>query len=188
MVFNQILLVDRIIFYWIWHCCFQIVQSNQIVKHNIRFSVEIGNVIHQIQIERGTTALYISSNGDPFIKPRLLALYEKTDEAIAALSKWIPIGGSSVFKTRKAFQENINKFRTNLNPDNLTLRDVIDFYSEKNAEFIRMIGKSINMEKPFKFWTDLTAYQMLIFSKEQAGIERALGSTYFARGKYILIT
>jgi hypothetical protein len=158
---------------------FQIVRANQVVKYNIMFSVEIGSVIHQIQIERGTTALYVSSNADPFIKPRLLALYMKTDKAIAALSKWIPVDGSD---TRKAFQEDINIFRAEVKAKNLTLREVINFYTEKNAAFIRMIGKSINMEKAFKFWTDLTAYQMLIFSKEQAGIERALGSTYFARG------
>ncbi|KAH3825297.1 hypothetical protein DPMN_127170 [Dreissena polymorpha] len=45
-----------------------------------------------------------------------------------------------------------------------------------------MIGRSLNLRKPFNFWVDLASYQRLIISKEQAGIERALGSTYFARG------
>ncbi|KAH3817449.1 hypothetical protein DPMN_118985 [Dreissena polymorpha] len=45
-----------------------------------------------------------------------------------------------------------------------------------------MIGRSLNLRKPFAFWVDLASYQNLIISKEQAGIERALGSTFFARG------
>lgn len=85
--------------------------------------------------------------------------------------------------TRAKFHEKIRQFRSNLNPRNATLRQIVDFYTDNNAIFISMIGKSINMKKKFTFWTDLTAYQMLSFSKEQAGIERALGSTLFARGK-----
>lgn len=156
------------------------------MKDNILFSVEISKVIHQLQIERGTTALYVSSGGDPFVKPRILAVYRETDSAITALSKWIPIYEHDTFETRERFHEQVKEFRLDLNPRNATLRQVIDFYTSKNAVFIRMIGRSINMKKRFQFWTELTAYQMLIFSKEQAGIERALGSTYFARGQFPL--
>ena len=70
-----------------------------------------------------------------------------------------------------------------MQPENATLEEVIGFYTQDNKVFIEMIGKSINFQKSVSYWTTLVAYQMLIMSKEQAGIERALGSTYFARGK-----
>lgn len=117
------------------------------------------------------------------MKPRLVKLYLETDNAIAALSHWISIPDPDYFLSRDTFQNAITNFRDNLDPNNITLKDAIGFYSGHNSIFISMIAQSLNLKKPFQFWTDLTSYQMLIFSKEQAGIERALGSTYYARGK-----
>ncbi|KAH3822149.1 hypothetical protein DPMN_123920 [Dreissena polymorpha] len=52
----------------------------------------MSDVVHAMQIERGTTALYVSSNDDPFIRSRLLKVYQDTDAAISNLSKWVSIG------------------------------------------------------------------------------------------------
>ncbi|KAH3825327.1 hypothetical protein DPMN_127201 [Dreissena polymorpha] len=86
------------------------------------------------------------------------------------------------FQTKYSFQRHISKFRSDLGSRNVTLSEVINFYSDDNGDFVAMIGRSLNLRKPFNFWVDLASYQRLIISKEQAGIERALGSTYFARG------
>ena len=158
--------------------------ENQAIIEDVLFSLEVGSIIHQTQIERGTTALYVSSDGDPFLLPRLETLYQLTDSSISSLSKWIPLNHTH-FGSREQYHEAIREFRSNLDPYNATLREVIGFYTQDNRVFIEMIGKSINVEKSVSYWTSLVAYQMLIMSKEQAGIERALGSTYFARGKNI---
>ncbi|XP_052212377.1 receptor-type guanylate cyclase daf-11-like [Dreissena polymorpha] len=160
----------------------QTFQQNRDVQEIIRFSVEISDVIHAMQIERGTTALYVSSNDDPFLHSRLLNVYQDTDAAISILSKWISIGSKEFFQTKYSFQRHISEFRSDLVSRNVTLSEVINFYSDDNGDFVAMIGRSLNLRKPFNFWVDLASYQRLIISKEQAGIERALGSTYFARG------
>ena len=152
----------------------------------MHFSLEIGRVIHQTQIERGTTALYISSGGNPVLLPRLRNLYSQTDNAIDSLSRWIPLDKDH-FESHDAYHEAIRKFRADLQPENATLVQVIGFYTRDNKVFIEMIGKSINFQKSVSYWTNLVAYQMIIMSKEQAGIERALGSTYFARGEIFYI-
>ncbi|KAH3823394.1 hypothetical protein DPMN_125193 [Dreissena polymorpha] len=159
------------------------VQQNREVQDSIRFSVEISAVVHAMQIERGTTALYVSSKGDPFVRPRLLNFYRDTDIALGGLSKWISIDSSAFFQTKATFQRHISDFRSDLDPLNATLRQVINFYSDHIAIFIAMIGRSLNLRKPFNFWVELASYQNLILSKEQAGTERALGSTYFTRGQ-----
>ena len=138
-------------------------------------------MIHSLQIERGTTALFVSSKGDPYVKPRLKILYKNTDNAITAMSSWIT---SVEFSSREEFHNEIIYFRDQLDPKNISLTKAIGFYTDRNTIFINMIARSLNLKKPFSFWTDITSYQMLIFSKEQAGIERALGSTYFARGLF----
>ena len=164
----------------------QEIESNSVLGKNVQFSIEIGEVIHYIQIERGTTALFISAEGDPYLIPRLQGQYEKTDIALSKLSKWIPISNPPFFMSRGAFREKIQEFRDTLDPQNATLKEVISFYTDHNAVFIDMIAESINSASEVPFWTDEVAYQMCIISKEQAGIERALGSTYFARGKLCL--
>ncbi|XP_052285331.1 speract receptor-like [Dreissena polymorpha] len=161
----------------------QIVQLNREVKDSIMFSVEISAVVHAMQIERGTTALYVSSNGDTFVRTRLPNCYRETDTAFDGLSKWVSIDSNAVFQTKVILQRRIRDFRSNLDPLNTNLKQVIEFYSEVNAAFIAMIGRSLNLRKPFNFWIDLVSYQKLMISKEQAGIERALGSTYFAQGQ-----
>ena len=157
-------------------------KENQAIIEDVLFSLELGSVIHQTQIERGTTALYVSSNGDPFLVPRLENLYKLTDSSIKSLTKWIPLNHHH-FESREQYHAAIRHFRSNLDPHNATLRTVVGFYTRDNRVFIEMIGKSINVDKSVSYWTSLVAYQMLIMSKEQAGIERALGSTYYARGK-----
>jgi hypothetical protein len=62
------------------------------------------------------------------------------------------------------------------------LNAVIQFYTEINVKLIELMSDRVRMKRPFSFWTELAAYQLIIASKEEAGIERALGSTYFARG------
>ncbi|XP_052212358.1 uncharacterized protein LOC127831412 [Dreissena polymorpha] len=158
-------------------------QQNRNVQERIRLSVEVGDVVHAMQIERGTTALYVSSKGDPFIRSRLLSSHRDTDTAIGNMSKWINIDPKAFFETKSSFQRHLIEFRSELDTRNVTLREVMDFYTADNAVFITMIGRSLNLRKPFNFWVDLASYQNLVISKEQAGIERALGSTYYARGQ-----
>ncbi|KAH3817435.1 hypothetical protein DPMN_118971 [Dreissena polymorpha] len=62
------------------------------------FSVEISAVVHAMQIERGTTALYVSSNGDTFVRTRLPNCYRETDTAFDGLSKWVSIDSNAVFQ------------------------------------------------------------------------------------------
>lgn len=166
-------------------CAFQTLQSNQYVQESIAFSLEVSELVHAIQIERGSTALYVSSGGDPFLRPKLLALYRDTDNAIYALSKWVPVANSKDFASKEVFRNSINEFRDKLDPLIITLKDVIDFYTADSTFFIDLVSNSLNLQRPFPYWAELVSYQMLIYSKEQAGIERALGSTYFARGNYM---
>ncbi|XP_052212261.1 uncharacterized protein LOC127831333 [Dreissena polymorpha] len=160
----------------------QIVRINRELKDSIRFSVEISDVVHAMQKERGTTTLYVSSNGDTYVRT-LLNFYLDTDTAFGGLSKWVSIDSNAFFQTKVTLQRRISDFRSDLNPLKTNQKQVIEFYSDVNAAFIALIGRSLNIRKPFNFWIDLVSYQKLIISNEQAGIERALGSTYFAQGQ-----
>lgn len=152
------------------------------LKENVQFSLEVAKIIHHIQIERGTTALYVTSDGDQFVKQRLSLLYQNTDVSVEVLANMGPNYKLEQIVSRTNLQERIKGFRSTLGINNITLRDVIVFYTDINTALSTTIGVNINVEIPFTYWAELTAFQLLLTGKEQAGIERALGSTYFARG------
>ncbi|XP_055957382.1 atrial natriuretic peptide receptor 2 [Patella vulgata] len=66
---------------------------------------------------------------------------------------------------------------------NQTIQSVIDFYTVKNTLLIKWTGASIRKANGH-VWRQSVGYHLLILSKEQAGIERALGSTFFAKGGF----
>lgn len=151
-----------------------------VVKEGIQSSVQISEMIHKVQIERGTTAFYLSTGGDPFVKQRLVTIYKHTNVALASLS-----GVTRVFDNPTSageFLEHITTFRNDLDPENTTVREVIEFYTDINTVLISKMEEFVKMESQYHLWTELIAYELLILSIEEVGIERALGSTYFARG------
>ncbi|CAC5405331.1 Guanylate cyclase 32E,Guanylate cyclase soluble subunit beta-2,Receptor-type guanylate cyclase gcy-19,Head-specific guanylate cyclase,Retinal guanylyl cyclase 2,Heat-stable enterotoxin receptor,Olfactory guanylyl cyclase GC-D,Atrial natriuretic peptide receptor 2,Receptor-type guanylate cyclase gcy-9,Receptor-type guanylate cyclase Gyc76C,Soluble guanylate cyclase 89Da,Receptor-type guanylate cyclase gcy-18,Receptor-type guanylate cyclase gcy-28,Receptor-type guanylate cyclase gcy-29,Receptor-type guanylat len=151
------------------------------IREKISFSVEIGLLVHFLQIERGTTALYISSGGNPLVLTDLQTNRLKTDSSLDSLRDWITLSSPSQFRSRDAYRIHLQNYRDNLDHLNTTINAVIKFYSNDNALIIGWVGSSVKESNSAIAWQSLTAYHMLLISKEEAGIERALGSTFYAR-------
>ncbi|XP_071145724.1 uncharacterized protein [Mytilus edulis] len=152
------------------------------VREKILFSVEIGLLVHFLQIERGTTALYISSGGSPLVFTSLKTKRLDTDSSLEALNGWITLSSPSQFQSREAYRAHLRTYRDNLDPINTTINAAIKFYSNDNELIIGWVGSTVQESNSETSWQLLTAYHMLLLSKEEAGIERALGSTFYARG------
>jgi hypothetical protein len=148
---------------------------NNQIKDSLYYSIELGKLVHELQLERGTTALFLSAD---VTYEHLVAQYNKTNLKIKILTKWQPLQEPDYFQSRDSFIDHIRKFRSY----NFTLNQALQFYSDIIAIFETLMTESMDYEHPFTSWGDFTAYKLLIFSKEQAGIERALGSAYYARG------
>lgn len=159
------------------------VKRTAVIRDNILFSIETANVIHTAQLERGNTALYIGSDGDSSVYSKLKQKYNDTDAAIASLTMWPELRDSpEYFRTRKMFHDRIKAFRASVHPSNTTVKGVIDFYSKDIAVIISWVADSIKFSRNSDLWQTLVSYHMLILSKEEAGVERALGSTFYAQG------
>lgn len=161
----------------------KVVSQQKSVKDNISFSVEIGLLVHYLQLERGATALYISSGGSNLVLTSLESNRLKTDIALDSLTKWISVTCPSHFLTLKAYRVRLQDFRKKLKPTNTTIKAAVEFYSNDNDVMIDWVGLTVKDSESETTWQELTAYHMLLLSKEQAGIERAVGSTFFARGR-----
>ncbi|XP_063410504.1 uncharacterized protein LOC134693590 [Mytilus trossulus] len=162
----------------------KVVSQQKSVRDNISFSVEIGLLVHYLQLERGATALYISSGGSNLVLTSLESNRLKTDIALDSLTKWISVTCPTHFLTRKAYQVRLQDYRKKLEPTNTTIKAAVEFYSNDNDVMIDWVGLTVKDSESETTWQELTAYHMLLLSKEQAGIERAVGSTFFARGSF----
>ncbi|CAG2187477.1 Receptor-type guanylate cyclase gcy-9,Receptor-type guanylate cyclase gcy-27,Receptor-type guanylate cyclase gcy-7,Receptor-type guanylate cyclase gcy-22,Receptor-type guanylate cyclase gcy-11,Guanylyl cyclase GC-E,Receptor-type guanylate cyclase gcy-17,Retinal guanylyl cyclase 1,Receptor-type guanylate cyclase gcy-12,Receptor-type guanylate cyclase daf-11,Guanylate cyclase 2G,Olfactory guanylyl cyclase GC-D,Receptor-type guanylate cyclase gcy-3,Receptor-type guanylate cyclase gcy-23,Guanylyl cyclase, memb len=157
------------------------------VEADIKFSVEIGLLVHNLQIERGITALYVSS-GRMDILPALQNKRTMTDISLLTLGKWISLSTPRYFQSRKTYFQRLREYRNTFDNLNKSSSEVIRFYSYNNDVILDWLGSVITDAKYITgtSWQPLVAYHMILLSKEQAGMERALGGVYYAKGSVVL--
>ena len=143
----------------------------------ISFSIELGQLVHK---------LYLSSLG-PDTKTYLLKRYLETDEKLEALSSWpvnLDINKQEQFSTKRNFQRYLTQHRNELDLLGYTVFDEIDFYTDSLRILMRWLYDALNETRYSTRWKAIVAYQKVVFCKEDAGIERALGSYFFSNGGF----
>ncbi|XP_002742255.1 uncharacterized protein LOC100378048 [Saccoglossus kowalevskii] len=162
------------------------------VQERVEVSIhDAGTFVHRLQIERGTTALYISSNRGEILKV-LQEQYHRTDAAIEHMAYWYTLtvqlenGETEVFQTKEGFQSHLANFRANLelNPNTITLEETLEFYTVYIETIISWLKEDFSIYNDGALWSDLVAYETLVLAKEHIGVERALGGTFFAMGGF----
>lgn len=154
------------------------------VRDSISFSVQISGVIHALQKERGSTALFVSSEGSPEVFDDLTRYkYVETDDALNSVQGWKKITSSpSYLDSRQVLHNYIIENRRNLNGKTSPIDEQITFFSDVNKALIQILVDGIIIAKNLPQWNDLVAFHLLIHGKEMTGKERAIGSTFFGRG------
>lgn len=160
----------------------------QSIETSVLFSMETGKVVHFAQIERGTSAMYISSNENIFMYETLKMTYEDTDEAIGLLSGWPVMSEEDPphFRSKETYFAKIKDYRHAVLINNMTVSEIIRLYSVDNAIILGWLAKDVQFSVSRDIWRTLVAYHLLLLAKDEAGVERALGSTFYAKGMYAL--
>ncbi|XP_060082275.1 uncharacterized protein LOC132561594 [Ylistrum balloti] len=155
------------------------------IQNGIHTSLEVGSIIHRLQIERGVSVTYLSSNGDSVVYDMLLSVYVLTDKAIEEVPVWPSNNDiSTYFKSKLAYSKRILKFRELVMNNNVTLFRVIELYSELNAVIIEWIAGVVNLALTGQLSRSMIAYHMLLLAKDETGVERAIGSSFFEKGNF----
>ena len=155
------------------------------VRNTVKFSTELGDLIHNLQYERDMSALYVSSIR-PETKAFLVETYPKTDNSIERLTVW-PVSRDSVrpeFQSREKLQLFLNRHRYQLDSERLTVRGEINLYSTLISELIEWLYNAISESRSGDVWKQLVSYIEIITAKENFGIERALGAIYYTKGRF----
>ncbi|XP_072015890.1 uncharacterized protein [Amphiura filiformis] len=165
-------------------------QAMKHVRQRIKSGLEdFSLLIHRLEIERGTTALYLSSKSDEIYQD-LQDTYIFTDKSLANILHWNPsdIDGQSqatpqYFESQETFLRYIESFRTHLNPNTTTLYEEMTFYTNV-IDLIKRRLSDFQIATSQGIWPKLVSYELLVQAKGHAGVKRALGSTFYATGGF----
>ncbi|XP_054770600.1 uncharacterized protein LOC129278477 [Lytechinus pictus] len=157
------------------------------VRNVIRFSRDIGVLLSCLQKERDMSALYVSQIG-PENKAFLSEPYEATDNALHEIQDW-PAETSIInelpfFRHKSDFRAHLANHRHRLHRSNTTAYLEIHFYTDPLRIIIDWLYDSVGNSKGHGLWRTLVAYQLLIVSNVDTGIERTLGSLFFLQGGF----
>ena len=150
-----------------------------------------GDVVHQLQRERGMSAGFIGARGQQF-RDELTAQRTLTDEALAKLNQVIAdtdkdLLQGNIAATLKTFNESIQSLgttRTAISGLGLDSPKASQFYTQTIAGVLNFVGGMGHLSTSGSMVNELAAYYSLLNLKEQAGVERALLSNIFSMDRF----
>ncbi|XP_028390665.1 uncharacterized protein LOC114515580 [Dendronephthya gigantea] len=149
----------------------------------IHASIDAAMLIHNLQKERGMTALYstqslLNSDGH-----KLRQFRKNTDEAIVNLKT--RYGGSldKLSDGREPFVNILKEARRIIDEGGASILETLQKYRKWIDELIFTLTEYLRTENTDGYAHLVYAYELLIMSKEEAGMERALGGLRFIEGK-----
>lgn len=146
-----------------------------------------GDVVHQMQLERGMTAGFLGSEGEAF-GSQLSQQRPSTDDAIQAFHAQRGTLDQSLLTpavkqqlndidTQWQRQEGLRKRVDDLN---VAMGDALSHYTGINGQLMAFVGTLSHLTSEGDIARQLSAYYQLLEAKDLAGIERALLANAFA--------
>ncbi len=186
---NKINLLKKVEDYFFKH-----LEEESSRKTMILFAKNIANLVHETQKERGTTAGFIGSKGKKFTK-KLPEQRKATNIKIKKLKSFIEehtctnnlnINLREYLNKALDELEKINSIRNGVDNFSNGAKEVISFYTKMNNKFLHTIASLIKENLKSEVITkDLNSLVSFLFSKERAGIERAVLTNAFARNSFV---
>ena len=153
--------------------------------------VQMSNLVHETQKERGKTALFLGSQGTQFAS-ELHTQNQATDQKIPTLQTAfqdldIQQFGETFERPLRLATDALDRLeatRQGVKTLQLPLKDALAYYTQMNAAFLQAITAMAHLSPESEVTTQVTAYVSFLQAKERAGIERAVLSNTFAAGQF----
>lgn len=156
----------------------------------IELSVKMGEAVHELQKERGMSALFLSSKGTKFVSelPMQRLETDKKIEITQVAIKAYDVSGNqddlaSMLNATQEYLAELNAKRSSISTLNMSGSDSAAYYTKMIASLLDVATKISTLSSNSDISRRSTAYANLLQYKERTGIERALLSTIFGSGK-----
>ncbi|WIX31841.1 nitrate- and nitrite sensing domain-containing protein [Salinicola sp. JS01] len=148
---------------------------------------QAGNLVHELQRERGMTAGFLGSQGESFGK-RLQTQRSASDQQVTRLLDTLTTidrqqlsqaADDSLTKAERDLGE-LSAMRQRVDTLKVPLAQALSYYTGVDNALIRLAGQLAHQTSNADIARRLTAYHELLKAKDLAGIERALLTNTFA--------
>jgi len=149
------------------------------------------NLVHELQKERGGTALFLASKGTQFVT-ELPMQYTATDGRVNEVVAFMASFDTAHYGANFEAQVNdtmtelgrINDVRQNVRSQAMAVKDAIAYYTKLNASFLAIVENIAILSTNKEIADKVAAYANFLQGKERAGIERAVLSGVFTIDKF----
>ena len=150
-----------------------------------------GDVVHQLQRERGMSAGFIGARGQQF-RDEILVQRKLTDDALEKLNQALARTDTNLIQgniaaTLKMFKDNIQSLdatRNAISALNIEASKSTQFYTQTISGLLSFVGGIGQLSASGPMVNELAAFYSLLNLKEQAGIERALLTNVFSVDRF----
>ena len=142
-------------------------------------SVKIGELVHNLQKERGASAGYLGSNGKK-LKLEMLSIREDSDKTLNSLNNFLKsykVDNQKIkFKLNKALEDLslLNEYRRKILNLDYSTKDAVIYYTNMHSDFFKVIKEIVKESNNAKLKQYLSSYLNFLLAKENSGIERAV--------------
>jgi len=171
---------------------YEFVDQKEKLTELITLSESLSRLIHETQKERGASAGYLGSHGKKFkeILPKQRKLTDKRiqeyKQVVAKIDfKQFPSEFKSEIDKLNQYLAELPQIRKKVDNFQISVQDEVKWYSNMNAQILKIIGMSATYAPNEKIAMDLAAYTSFLKAKERAGIERAVLSATFGANKFL---
>ncbi len=152
---------------------------------------QISALIHELQKERGASAGFVGSKGAKF-SSKLSRIRQASDERLQALNKSIAELDSDDFNNfltgllavMHESLESLSSVRNKVDGFEMSVPELAAYYTTTINNLLEIIRSTLSLSTDYRVNRAISAYIALLEEKESAGLERAMGSVGFSRGKF----
>jgi len=154
-------------------------------------SSKMSAFVHESQKERGATAVFLGSKGEKFsdvLKKQRADTDSKRSLLVSALDSF----DQSVYTKRfqndlqnaKNYLAKLDAIRKSVDTLSIKKMDAISYYTNMNGSFIDTVASAAQLTDDVQILKDVNSYVNFLYSKERAGIERAVGAATFSANSF----
>ncbi|XP_021353954.1 soluble guanylate cyclase gcy-35-like [Mizuhopecten yessoensis] len=133
------------------------------------------------------TVFYLNALG-PNSKSFLMSEYILTDLAITDIPQWTTVGtrdqNNEIFKSQKTLLEHLSRHRQYLSKTSSDVFGEIDFYTDLIDKMLVWWMDRLSSGQYVEVWPTVMGYAKVTIAALKIGIERALGTYFFAVGGF----
>ena len=149
--------------------------------------LQIDSLVTSLQIERGTSATYLTSNSTDAIA-RLRKIWNRTEQLSAKVREW-PAGfrfNNTDVISNERFQSVLTDLRLNVKERLLNFTTSTHMYTDINAQLMTKATTNVNTPGKGDIWKMMVSASSSMRAADDMGIQRAFGAAYFSLCKFDL--